>query len=310
MQAVVRQITFLLALSLPAVAVAQTGLQSRGTPAAASLNSNAAQIARQLGLDSKLDQFRSLQAQRPAGTSPTLEEVTVRQELFEAVQASLLDVDSVLAELANEQSELGSLRSELSARRDKTVGRLTTAALLTGSGVGTVVSTTQFTPLSNTTQNVGNALGIGSGVASTILSVMAARAQNGPTSSVVEIPNMLAPLFGETPVLNAYYPPGVLEYLHSVPAGEDPSRGTRLEQLLAEWNRSGRLSAVNSAQRQQKIAALTSSDDPSVKVSIGDLTDRIAMLGDVAGRVTLMRRDLASFIRSYSASPVAPTAPR
>jgi hypothetical protein len=205
---------------------------------------------------------------------------------------------------------LSSMRATLQARRDKTVGRLTTAALLTGSGIGTAVSATQFTTLSSTTQNVGDAIGIGSGVASTILSIMAARAQNGPSGSIVETPNMLAPLLGGTPVLNTYYPPEVLQFLNSVPAGEDPSRGTRMEQLLAERNRTGRLSAVNSAQRQFKIAALTSSDDPNVKVSIGDLTDRIAMLGDVRGRVSLMKRDLASFLRSFSAAPVAPTAPR
>ena len=114
---------------------------------------------------------------------------------------------------------------------------------------------------------------------------------------------MLAPLLGGPSILNTYYPPEVLEYLESVPVGEDPSRGTRLEQLLAEWNTAGRLSAMDPATRQKKIATLTTSDDPTVKVSIDDLTDRIAMLGDVRGRVSLMKRDLASFIRPYLAAP-------
>ena len=114
---------------------------------------------------------------------------------------------------------------------------------------------------------------------------------------------MLAPLLGGPSILNTYYPPEVLEYLESVPVGEDPSRGTRLEQLLAEWNTAGRLSATDPAKRQKKIATLTTSDDPNVKVSIDDLTDRIAMLGDVRGRVSLMKRDLATFIRPYLAAP-------
>jgi hypothetical protein len=230
----------------------------------------------------------------------TLEELSVRQEFLESVQASLLDVDSVLAELTNEQAELSSFRTALQARRDKKVGHLTTAALLTGSGVGTAVSATQFTSLSSTTQNVGDAMGIGSGIASTILSILAARAQNGPSGTVDQTPNMLAPLLGGTPVLNTYYPPEVLEYLESAPAGEDPSRGTRFEQLMAEWDKAGRLSENDSPQRRQKITALTTSGDPNVKVSIDDLTDRIAMLGDVRGRVSLIKRDLAQLIRSFS----------
>ena len=49
----------------------------------------------------------------------------------------------------------------------------------------------------------------------------------GPT------PKMLAPLLGEgTPALHTGYPPGVLSFLQEVPEGEDPLRGTRLEQLM------------------------------------------------------------------------------
>ena len=43
--------------------------------------------------------------------------------------------------------------------------------------------------------------------------------------------------------------------------------------------------------------------DTKVKISIDDLTDRIAMLTDVSGRVSLMKRDLALIMRSYLTKP-------
>jgi hypothetical protein len=52
---------------------------------------------------------------------------------------------------------------------------------------------------------------------------------------------MLAPLLDGTPVLDTYYPPAVLQYLQTVPVDSDASRGTRLDQLKAQWVQSGRL---------------------------------------------------------------------
>ncbi|MFZ0516127.1 MAG: hypothetical protein WBF45_00285 [Acidobacteriaceae bacterium] len=212
------------------------------------------------------------------------------------MQSCNLQVDGVISELSNEQSEIGAIRTDLQARRDQKVSRLTTAALITSSGLGVAVSATQFTTLSNTTQNVGDGIAVGSGTASLILTILAARAQGGPAGSVSGTPNMLAPLLGGTPVLNTYYPPMVLRYLHSVPAGESSSKGTRLDQLRAQWDKTGRLSLIDSTKQKPKIAALAASGDLNTKVSISDLTDRIAMLGDVRGRVSLIKRDLATLV--------------
>jgi hypothetical protein len=37
-------------------------------------------------------------------------------------------------------------------------------------------------------------------------------------------------------------------------------------------------------------------------LTISDLTDRIGMLGDVAGRISLMKRDLAALMRAVETS--------
>lgn len=269
---------------------------------AADLNADALQIAHLLALDPILKKVGELRGTRACGSTATMEELTVREDVVEAIQAVSLDTDSVLAELSNEQSELTEIRAELQSRRDKSVARLNTAALLTGSGLGAVVSATQFTTLGSKTQNTGDAMGIGAGATSTILSLLAAKRQNGPTGAIRNTPNMLAPLLDASPIVSNRYPPAVLRYLNAVPGNGGPGEPTRLDQLRAEWVRAGRLKA-GSGQEPSQFAALASSNDPSVKVSISDLANRIAMLGDVRGRVALMKRDL-SVLRRMSLGPV------
>ena len=278
------------------IALAQAPIAPLGSPAAVPLDSEVVQIAKLLKVDPELQKLAALRAQRSVDAAPTIDELTLRQQILESVQLCTLQVDGVVAEIANEQSEISSLRTIPQSRRDRKANRLTTAALLVGSGLGTAASATQFTSLSNTTQNVGDAIAVGSGAGTIVLSILAARAQNGPQGSVENTPNMLAPLLGGHAVLRTYYPPFVLEYLQSVPPGEDPSRGTRLEQLTKEWSDTGRLTLSDSAHRNGKVAVLTSSGDPNVRVTIGDLTDRLAMLGDVRARVSLIKRDLASLV--------------
>ena len=131
-----------------------------------------------------------------------------------------------------------------------------------------------------------------------MLSIVGIHLQRGPQRRVGRIPNMLAPLFARPAALNSYYPPVVLEYLRSVPPGESVDSGSRLDQLMAEWRTAGRLAAPGSSKTDQKIVRLTSSLDSKTRLSIDDLSDRMAMLADVTGLVGLMKRDLAELMLS------------
>jgi hypothetical protein len=267
--------------------------------------SNSDQTAHILGLDVKVSQLRALRSRGSDDPTAALKEMRLRQDLLESIQAAILDAEGVLAELANERGQLADLRFSLQNRRDRTVGRLNAAALLTGSGLGVAVSASQFTTLSSRTQNIGDGVGIASGVVSTLFALAAVRKQNGPSGTVGETPNMLAPLLGgkSEAVLSSYYPTSVLLYLKTIPAEGVAKRGTRLEQLMEQWGSAGRLDESDSVKRQHKITVLTTSMDTTVKISIDDLTDRIAMLTDVSGRVSLMKRDLARIMRSYLTTP-------
>jgi hypothetical protein len=287
------------ALSVLACATAQSVTPMDPRPNA---QAEANQTAMILGLAPTIRELSELQAKGGCGASPGVEELLVRQKLLETELTTTLDVDGVLAEISAERSDLTDMRSGLQGRRDRTVGYLNAASLITGSGVGIAVNAMQ---LKESTAIPGDYVGIGSGVASTALSLIAIKKMNGPKQSVGGVPNMLAPLFDEKSVLNTYYPPEVMRFLESVPAGQDPGRGTRLEQMKAAWAVQGRIGTTTSAKDRGKIAALTSSESKQVKVSIDDLTDRIAMLNDVSGRVSLMKRDLATLMHAYKAGSEA-----
>jgi hypothetical protein len=279
-------------LTLPMVAFGQTQ-----TDVAPGNTVHTEQVAKILGLSEVVDRARLMHQQSACGAVASVEELSMRQDVLETVVATSLDVDGVLAELENERAHLSEISSVLQGRRDRSVNLLSAANLVTGTGLGIAVNAMQF---SSSTANIGNGLGVGSGVASTVLSIVGIR-QHGPVISVGRIPNMLAPLFEKQAALNAYYPPEVMEYLKSVPPGEPDKSGSRIEQLMAEWRDAGRIGAIGDAKAPKKIVLLTSSLDKKTKLSIDDISDRIAMLGDVTGRVGLMKRDLAELMMSLKA---------
>ena len=263
------------------------------------LSPDAAQAADILGLHETLDRLFHLQEARPCGEALQLDEFQARQDITQRIETVALDLDGALGEIANEQSKLSQLRAGLQARRDKTQGYLNAASLITGSGIGIAVNATQ---LNDSSAIAGDILGIASGAASTLLSVIAIKKQNGPRESVGEVPNMLGPLFDREPLLHTYYPPEVMFYLQSS-AGPNPSNSdSRLAQLKASWIQAGQISSSGDPKSTQKLDRLVTSARSDVKLSISDLTDRIAMLGDVAGRISLMKRDMAALMRIVGTS--------
>jgi len=255
---------------------------------------NAEQVAKILGIAQLVSDARRMHSEGMCGAPATLEEISMRQDILERVVAASFDVDGVLAELENERARLSELSSALQSRRDHTVNLLNVANLVTGTGIGIGVNALQF---SSSTANVGNSLGVGSGIGSTVLSIIGIKRQRGPLAVPGKVPNMLAPLFGKSPKLNSYYPQPVMDYLHAAPVA-DASSGSRLDQLMAEWKQTGRVGEASSPKTEKKITALTASSDGNAKLSIDDLSDRIAMLADVSGRVGLMKRDLADLMMS------------
>ena len=263
------------------------------------LDPDAADAADILGLHEAIERLFHLQSSRSCGEGYRLGEFQARQEVVQRIETVAMDLDGALGEIASEQSKLSNLRSGLQARRGRTQGYLNAASLLTGSGIGIAVNATQ---LKGSSAIAGDIVGIASGTVSTLLSVVAIRKQNGPSKSVGEIPNMLGPLFDREPLLHTYYPPEVLWFLQSNITTDLPIRDSRLAQLKSSWIDAGVISGSGDPKSLRKLDKMATSGHQEVKLTISDLTDRIGMLGDVAGRISLMKRDMAALLRAVGTS--------
>jgi hypothetical protein len=113
---------------------------------------------------------------------------------------------------------------------------------------------------------------------------------------------MLGPLFDREPSLHAYYPPEVISYLQSSARTDLSINGSRLAELKASWIDAGEIGGSGDTKSSHKLDQMVTSGHQDVKLTISDLTDRIGMLGDVAGHISLMKRDLAALMRVIGSS--------
>jgi hypothetical protein len=255
------------------------------------LSPNAEQVAESTGMLPLFAQLKGLLAKPSVNPWQVL---YTRQHLLEAVMSASLQVDATTARIDSEIAQANEFRSSLEAKRDHKENRINMASIATGGALGVVSSALQ---LSAKHAKAGNSVGIGAGVIVTVLSVMSLRAQNGRVGQFPFRSNMLAKLFDRPTDSTDAYSASVLDFLNAVPA-VDPDKLTRKQRLIRTWAQVGRLGGVNTPEGEGKIARLTGTYSENAKLSISDLEDREAMLGDLRAKLSLMKRDLAVFLAS------------
>jgi hypothetical protein len=142
------------------------------------LSSKALQMARIIGVESDIEKLSSLAAANRAGAAPgpSLGELSLRQQITDAVVAASLDVDSVAAEIDYEREQTVELRSLWRYKRDRAIGSTNLAVLAAGTGLSIVSGLLQF---SKTTSSAGNAIGFAAGGLSTLFSLRSFRQVHG-----------------------------------------------------------------------------------------------------------------------------------
>lgn len=262
------------------------------------LSPPAQQAARIIGAEPMLARLSSLSpAKNPAATGLSLEEMSLHQQITEAVVVASLDVDCVVDQIDNERAQIVELQSLLLARRQRAIGTTNLAALALGTGLGAVSGVLQF---SDSTKGVGNAVGFAAGGLSGLLSFHSLRQQHSGVRKAWVLPSMLAPFLGE-PLEHGIYPADVWAYLNSAPEGV-PSQPSKREQLLAGWRKAGRFPLSDSPQFKSKIALLTATDAANKKLNMDTLSERAAMLADVRNEVSAMKRLLAEMLSEVRVS--------
>jgi len=255
---------------------------------------NALQMARIIGVESDIEKLLSLAAVKGTGaTGQSLEELSLRQQISDAVIAASLDVDSVAAEIDYEREQTVELRSLWRYKRDRAIGSTNLAVLAAGTGLGVVSGLLQF---SKTTSGAGNAVGFAAGGISTLFSLRSFRQVHGGKRVEWVLPNMLAAFLGQPEEQHSHYPDDIWAYLTSVPPGA-PSGASRKDQMLEGWVAAGRIGPPDSPQWKRRIALLTSTNAADKDLNIELMNERAAMLADVGDQVLLMKHDLADLLR-------------
>jgi hypothetical protein len=265
------------------------------------LSPGAAEVAGLMGVAELIYQLERL----PQSGGMSLEELTLRQEITEAALGTSLEVDGVIAEIESEVAQISEIRAYLEARRDHAIGINALSNIVTGGALGIVGSALQFKESTNT---VGNAVGVAAGGVTTVLSALGLRRQHGGRHALGTAPNMLARIFDRPAEFHSDYPREVWTYLNSV-APSDGGAETRRSQLIKEWIELGRIERPDSEKGRSKVELLTSPISTQRELTIGLLTDREAMLSDVRTRVALMKRDLSKLMRWLPFRKLAPGQP-
>lgn len=259
------------------------------------LSPNAMQVARIIRVDSDIARLSELTIAKDPSAGPvtSLEVLSLRQRITDAVVVASLDVDAVLDEMDYEREQTVELRSILRARRDRAIGTTNLAVLAAGTGLGIVSGVLSF---SKKTSDVGNAIGFASGGIATLFSLRSYRQVHGGERPAWVLPDMLAAFLSQKEEPHSRYPEDILAYLNSVPPGEG-SPASRKEQVLAKWIAAGRMGPLDLPQSKQKIALLTSTNAVDKRLDMALLNERGAMLADARDEVAQMKHDLADLLR-------------
>jgi hypothetical protein len=241
--------------------------------------------------------LQTLSAAKDFGSSP--EFVAVEERMVLEVTTASLQVDATMGEIDAEIAETRELQNYLSARRQKTIDLLNLASLAIGGSVGTASAALGLTEHSH----ASSVLGVVSGASTTALSVIGLGVSRTGNGSLDVPSNMLARIFDLPGDSNNVYPRDVARFMDS-PAPNDPDKLTRQQRLIQIWTKVGRIPALDTPQGRAKIVRMASRPGDNVKLSIGDLDDRQAMLYDFRARLSFMKRDLAELLASLPRGPV------
>lgn len=266
----------------------------------AGLSPNSLQLANTIGLTPVLERIRALRLRLDTKSgSPTLENLSLRQDLWDAIQkASLLiqktdlEIDFTLAEIDAEHQVYCEILATYTNDRDKALAR-TNAAGFISNGVLWAVTEALAIPAYKFPKYAipSGIFGIPAGVVPSIASMWALKQVNGKKRTSEVEPNMLAKLFGYPTTSEIEYPQSVWNFINQVPA--DDSKGKkRLDQLVDRWITDSNMTAFTDRRSKKQLDVLTASAAQRNGLSINTLTARSVMLQQLSVEIMKMKRML------------------
>lgn len=263
------------------------------------ISPTALKVATDLKMVDSINQLRDLKREHvyvPGQKVHSLEVVSVRQDLDEVLFSALLQTRRVLSILDRQISGYDAVARVLEDKRDQAIRNnniinfTSGGALAVTQGAISIGTPTKF-------QNAGNELGVIAGGLTALISAYALKIQKGGKRNAEKDPNMLAPIFGLTPVESNKYPPVVWNYINDKEPGQ---KKTRREQLIERWVKLDYIEPLNEKGSKEHLERLAGIVPLHKEVTIDLLRDRIPMMQDVRSAVTGINESLdeiLTFIR-------------
>jgi hypothetical protein len=254
----------------------------------------ASEVAKTAGLSPLLEALQR-EVRQPTSSN---REILIRQRILQNITSLSLEVDSTAGQVDSEIAEIKELQNYLVVKRQRQINLLNLMGLAVGGGLG---ATAGGLGLAGQVKAAGVVGVVAGGITST-LSVIGLRQSAGSAQALRVESNMLANLFDRPASSNNYYPAVVSVFMKSV-ASNEQSGLTRKERLIRNWTQLQRLPDPNSGKDKDKILRMTSMPSEGVRLSIGDLDDRQAMLYDFRAKLLYLKRELARFFAEIPSSP-------
>jgi hypothetical protein len=250
------------------------------------------ELAEQLEIWSML---RELYDQRKP---PSRERATVlRQKIRETIFESYFDAASVQAEAHRELGMLEAQRETISSRRDRAIEINNATNFIASGTLNTVGSALGFT--SALPPFPGNLNQMLSGVVSAAMSTYSLRQGKGSKVRGQGESTLIAELFGRPCDERTSYPESVWRFMHGK-SPQDPGK-TRVQLLEDRWIMRHHLEKHGSRREALKLDLVSGMANSKKCMTLDDLNDQIAMIGDIDAMAALMNhhlRDLLSMIDS------------
>lgn len=261
------------------------------------LSANTLQLADTIKLSPVLENIQALKSKVEATKAPSIENLTARQDLFEARQTALLliqktdlEIDFTMAEIVAENEVYAEVLATFINDRDRAITRTNAAGFISNGVLWAACEALTIPSFKNAKFAIPSGiLGIPAGVVPSIASMWTLKQLGGKRKKSEVEPNMLAGLFDYPINGEIEFPRSVWLFLNQVPPGDATGR-TRKDQLIDRWIADDNIRDFNDRKAVKTLDVLTASVAHNKALDIGTLTARKVMLDQLAAEVMKMKR--------------------
>jgi hypothetical protein len=253
------------------------------------LSPNAVQMANALELMPSLQRLCALRSKAKLDSlEERVELLEVRDRIGEVLRHTAFDVSYVLSEIWDEQSLYNEEIGSFSHERDTRVAITNAVSFGTNGALWAVAEALAIPTYARPRFSIASGItGITAGVIPSFASALTLKEVNGIKHHGRVAPNMLAKIFHRPTSDQISYPNSVWEFLNSRPADELVIVKNRRDLIVDRWITDKNLSLGRASKDQIDVLTATK---PNCEITINILSDRLAMLGQLASEIFKMNR--------------------